>query len=129
MRPSGRPFATPSRDLLAGYALLLCGLVGEAAITEPGRREGRAGRHRIAEDPVLCVEVRNKAGEREDGGLANRVVGHAGRRPLAGCRAHVHDPPAPPFAHSRHNGADRADVAHDIQLPGRLPVFLRQVPT
>jgi len=44
--------------------------------------------------------------------------------PLAGGRADVHDPAGTAGPHAGHGRPDRAHVAHDVQLPQRIPVIV-----
>ena len=71
------------------------------------------------------MRVGDEPREREDGGLRHGVVRHPHRRPLPRRRGHVHDGGVLGRAQVRQRGPDRADVAHHVRVPGRLPVGVR----
>ncbi len=85
--PPERPSRADLRENLVTIALL----IGETAVAEPCVRLGRPGRDGVAADAVLRVQVGDETREREDRGLRDRVVRHAGRGSLAGGRRDVDD--------------------------------------
>src|SRR2546430_5899317 len=101
--------------------------LGEAGFGDPGPRLGRSGCDRVAANPVLCIEVRNKPRERENSRLGDRVVGHRGRSALAGGRGDVDDHPGAPLAHRGKRRANRTDEAHHVDLPHLVPLLIREL--
>ena len=81
----------PSRADLREHLVTIALLIRKTAVTEPCVRLGRPGRDGVAADAVLCVQVGDETRQRQDRGLRDRVVRHAGGRPLAGGRGDVDD--------------------------------------
>ncbi len=117
-----RPAGADLREHLRALSLL----IGETAVAEPGVRRRRAGRDRVAADPVGGVGVGNEPGERQDSRLRDRVVRHPHRRTLPRSRGDVDDR-APAGTQVRQCRPDRPDVAHHVQVPRRVPVRVRHV--
>ena len=112
-----RPSGADLREHVVAFALL----VGEPTVAQPGVRGSRPGRDRVAADAVLRVQVGDEPREREHGSLGHGVVRHARRRSLPGGRRDVHDRTTA-LAEVRKRRTNRAHVAHDVELPVRVPL-------
>ena len=113
-------------DLVEHLVAIPAGLVGEASLPQPGLGGGRPRRDGVAADADAGVEVGDEPRQREHRGLRDRVVRHARRRALPGRRGDVHDR-AVRLPEMRQRRPDRADVAHDVQLPHRVPLLVGHV--
>ncbi len=91
------------------------------------RRLHRPGRHGVHQHAAGRVGVGEHARQRELCRLGHRVGGVGERRPLAGRRAHVHDPPSPALGHPRRGRPHQPHRRHHVQLPLRLPVGVLQL--
>src|SRR5215218_899796 len=113
--------------LLTALPAPLRRLVSETAVREPRLRGRRPRSHGVAENPLPGVNVRDQPRKRKHRGLRDAVVGHPRRRPLPGSRADVDDAAETTLPHAGQHRLDRADVAHDVQLPELFPVFIGQL--
>ena len=111
------------REHLVALALL----VGETALTEPRAGRGRTGRDGVAADAVLRVQIGEEARKRQHRGLRHRVVWHPGRRALGCGRGNIDDRGALRRPQVRECGADRAHIAHHVQLPVGVPLLVRDL--
>jgi hypothetical protein len=118
--PAQRPSGGDScKDVVSLAALL----IRKAALGEPRLRHGRARSHRVAPNRVLRIEIGNKPREGEHGGLRDGVVRHPRGGPLARRRRDVHYRAAS-ATQMRQRGSDRTHIAHDVELPVRIPLLV-----
>ena len=116
-RPRGRPAADPGE-----HSVALALLIGEAALAEPGLGPGRAGRDRVAADPVGRVASATRREYDSSPAFITEYSGSVRDGRLRRGRRDVDDRAATLLAHHRQRRASRSHRGHQVELERRLPV-------